>query len=161
MMYELQKSPNFLAPIHPRVVTCVVLHATATHCTEPALRWLTDPQSRVSAHYLVGPEGRIIQMVAEKDIAWHAGRSAYLGREGVNAFSVGIEMVHPNVEGVPWPDEQIEATARLVAGICHRHHVAPIDIVSHAEVALPAGRKTDPEGFPWEYFRTRLKLEAA
>ncbi len=51
-----------------------------------------------------------------------------------NTYSIGIE--HEGIGGVPWPQVQVEASARLVADICHRHKI-PIDrnhVVGHHEI---------------------------
>jgi N-acetyl-anhydromuramyl-L-alanine amidase AmpD len=41
------------------------------------IRWFQDPAAEASSHYVVGYDGTIYQMVAEKDIAWHAGNWDY------------------------------------------------------------------------------------
>ena len=45
-----------------------------------ALRTLCTPEApRVSAHYFVSEDGRIVQLVPENVRAWHAGPSAWAG----------------------------------------------------------------------------------
>jgi hypothetical protein len=44
-----------------------------------------NPDSNVSAHYIVAKDGHQIQMVHDEDIAWHAGGQNY------NDYSIGIE----------------------------------------------------------------------
>src|SRR6187551_679004 len=47
------------------------------HVTEGPLwgsvRWLQSPRAHASSHYVVGRNGRIVQLVHLSDIAWHAG----------------------------------------------------------------------------------------
>ena len=66
-------SPDF-KPMYEvaRRVELVVLHCTESSWSS-ALGWLTlEDEHKVSAHYLVGKDGRIEQMVAANDVAYHA-----------------------------------------------------------------------------------------
>ncbi len=48
----------------------------------------------MSAHYVIGENGSVIQMVEVAEKAWHAGASEFRGRPNVNEFSIGIELVN-------------------------------------------------------------------
>lgn len=149
-------SPNFLSAPAGRKVTCVVIHATETAGLDSPKAWLTNPESKVSAHYLIGTDGTIYHLVHEANVAYHAGESVWKGVEWVNHFSVGIELVNLNDGVAPYPEAQLAACAALVAAVCEDHGVAPEDVVGHRDIA--PGRKTDPgAAFPWDAFRARLK----
>jgi N-acetylmuramoyl-L-alanine amidase len=129
---------------------CLILHYTGMPTGEAALKALTDPASEVSAHYLVWEDGRIDQLVAESDRAWHAGKAFWKGESDLNSASIGIEIVNPGHDGgsPPFPDRQIEATIALAHDIGARWSIAPERVLAHSDVA-PA-RKRDPgEAFPW------------
>lgn len=147
-------SPNFKA-VQKRRIACVVIHATATKGLQGPIEWLCSPISKVSAHYLIGLEGTLIQMVSEKNIAWHAGESCWKGKEGVNTFSVGIELVNPNDGIFPYPEVQLAQAVALCREICRDYNIKAEDVVGHADIA--PGRKTDPANFPWVEFRARLR----
>lgn len=151
--FKKVSSPNFTRA-KDRKITCVVLHATATGGLASPLEWLTLPKSKVSAHYLIDKDGSIYCLVHEKDIAWHAGESYWQDQAHVNAFSIGIELVNPNDGFYEYPEEQIQACAALVISICKEYRIQSKDVVGHCDIAL--GRKTDPAGFDWEEFRSRL-----
>ena len=68
-------SPNREARKCGRKPDLLLLHYTATESVEQALDWLTNPESKVSSHYLVDEAGRIAQLVGEPERAWHAGVS--------------------------------------------------------------------------------------
>lgn len=124
----------------------VVIHATVGSLRS-ALSWLTNPASKVSAHYLIAKNGEVFKLVDEQRVAWHAGKSQWMGHSGLNAYSIGIELVNRNDGSDPYPDEQYQACAELVASICHRLHI-PVDrehVIGHYEIS--PGRKTDPAGF--------------
>ena len=146
--YIQTPSPNFDMRTEP--VSMLVLHYTGMKDAPSAINWLANPASSVSAHYVVTEDGQVIQMVDEKDRAWHAGRAHWRGITNVNSASVGIEIVNPGHEfGYrPFPREQMDALVPLVADIVKRHKIRPGYVVGHSDVA-PA-RKQDPgELFDW------------
>jgi len=146
-------SPNF-REANGRAVTCIVLHATATPSLASPLSWLCDPASKVSAHYLIGTDGELYHLVLDNNIAWHAGVSEWKGRESVNSFSVGIEMVNDNTGHMVYPEAQVAACADVVRYLMDEYDVKAEDVVRHADVA--PGRKNDPLGFDMAGFRGRL-----
>lgn len=148
MMIECP-SPNWDERSLP--VSMLVLHYTGMIDAASAITRLLDPDAKVSAHYLVAEDGKIVRMVPEEKRAWHAGVSSWRGVTDVNSASIGIEIVNPGHEfGYrPFPDAQISALIPLVREIVGRHAIAPRNVVGHSDVA-PA-RKQDPgELFPWQ-----------
>ena len=152
-------SPNFDERDQP--VTMLVLHYTGMQDAPSAIARLSDPEAKVSCHYLVAEDGQILRMVDESKRAWHAGRSSWRGVQEVNASSIGIEIVNPGHEfGYrPFPEEQMAALIPLVADIVKRHNIPRANVVGHSDVA-PA-RKRDPgELFDWARLaKHRLALE--
>jgi N-acetylmuramoyl-L-alanine amidase len=129
----------------------VVIHYTGMQTGEAALARLRDPAAKVSAHYLIEEDGRLFRLVPEERRAWHAGVSFWKGATGLNAVSIGIELVNPGHEfGYrPFPDAQIETLISLLDAIRDRWTIPDGRIVGHSDIA-PA-RKTDPgELFPWD-----------
>src|SRR3546814_15462882 len=64
-------SPNFDERQSP--VNMVVLHYTGMAEAASAIARLTDPEAKVSAHYLIAEDGHVVRMVDERLRAWHAG----------------------------------------------------------------------------------------
>lgn len=132
----------------------MVIHATATKAIDSPREWLCNPDSKVSAHYLIGRDGLILNLVDEKNIAYHAGESSWKGMAHVNRFSIGIELVNSNDGIMDYPDVQMNALVSLVVPICSDYGISPEDVIGHLDIA--PGRKTDPAGFPWEIFRAAI-----
>lgn len=150
MRFVETPSPNFDERNCRRPVDMVVLHYTGMPSAEAALKRLTDPQSKVSAHYVIDEDGTIYRLVPEDKRAWHAGVAFWRGVRDVNARSIGIELVNPGHEfGYrEFPVVQIEALLELLTDIGSRHEIMPGNYVGHSDVA-PL-RKEDPgELFPW------------
>ena len=123
-------------------VDCIVIHSTEGSMPG-CLEWLRNPQSQVSAHYLIARDATIYALVPESRKAWHAGRSEWRGRGDVNQFSIGIELENPPGNQTPYTAEQYTALAELMADIRSRR--GPLPHVDHSAIAIPAGRKTCPE----------------
>lgn len=139
---EARPSPNH----GERRPQYVILHHTTNTTAEEALATLTSPLSRVSAHYLVGRDGRIYHLVDERRRAWHAGDSYWGGNRDLNSASIGIELDNSGEE--PYPEAQIEALIALLREIAARWRMPPQNVLAHGDVA--PGRKTDPGAwFPW------------
>ena len=136
-------------------VDTIVLHHTTLATLDETVQFFQDPSSEVSAHYIVGKDGVIVQMVPDAMRAWHAGASSDAhGRTDVNDFSLGIELVNEGDGAHPYPEAQLLALDSLIKALIKKHPIR--DIASHEYVADPPGRKHDPIGFPWERL-TRFK----
>ncbi|GLP71889.1 MULTISPECIES: peptidoglycan recognition family protein [unclassified Streptomyces] len=126
-------------------IDMVVIHVTQGSFAS-AVKVFQDPGHGAAAHYIVGKDGRITQMIRELDVAYHAGNRSY------NERSVGIE--HEGFVDRPedFTDRMYAASARLTARICVRYDI-PVDrehIIGHVEV--PGTDHTDP-GEHWDWDR--------
>ena len=99
----------------------------------------------VSPHYLIDREGQIYRLVADGNIAYHAGAGRMPdGRINVNNFSLGIELM--NTETSQFTDKQYAALKNLLAELKKKYSLKYI--LGHNQIA--AGRKTDPWNFDWK-----------
>ena len=145
------ESPNYNLRPEDALVDTIILHHTAGPTTSSCVRWFENPESQVSAHYVVGKDGSIIQMVNPFYRAWHAGVSRDIrGKENLNNFTIGIEIVHTGKPEELYPDDQVMAV-RLLCGYLARHKYKNqiVQIASHEFIAVPPGRKPDPINYPW------------
>ncbi len=160
-------------------ISIIVLHYTSIDF-QTSLDVLTKASGNpVSSHYLI-PEPnddtysrsslKVHQLVPEHERAWHAGRSYWRGKKGLNDQSIGIEIVNeagcysikkdendlsdsrvPSIcFNLDYPGEQIALLEDLLADILERYpHISPVNIVGHSDIA--PGRKVDPgPRFPWQ-----------
>jgi AmpD protein len=106
---------------------------------------------KVSAHFLVRRDGALVQFVACGERAWHAGASAWEGKDACNDYSIGIEL--EGTDEVPYTPAQYETLARLSKTLRRRYPIS--DLVGHSDIA--PGRKTDPGPvFDWRRLRRLL-----
>lgn len=150
LVSDLYPSPNIEPRARELTPSILLLHYTGLPTAARAIEVLSRPDCKVSCHYVIDVDGRITQMVAEADRAWHAGVSSWAGERDINSASIGIEIQNPGHNaGYPeFPAVQMEAVMALCRDIVRRHGIAPERILAHSDVAPP--RKVDPgEKFDW------------
>jgi len=126
----------------------IVLHATEQDSVQESLDTLRTHNSGgpVSAHYLVGRDGALYQLVDDERRAWHAGPGRWGTITDVNSASIGIELDNNGSDA--YPPVQIDALLRLLTDLCARHGIPRGQVIGHADMAPT--RKRDPgHRFPW------------
>lgn len=152
LVARLHPSPNIDERRRDLVPMLLILHYTGLPTLERSIEVLADPRCKVSCHYVVAEDGRIVQMVAEADRAWQAGVSHWAGETDINSASIGIEIQNPGHSGgyPDFPPAQMIAVRDLCLDISSRHPILPAGVLAHSDVA-PA-RKIDPgEKFDWRW----------
>ncbi|TEU14653.1 MAG: LysM peptidoglycan-binding domain-containing protein [Anaerolineales bacterium] len=147
-------SPHFNERPDPDHITTIVVHATANSTLTGVLSWFRNPTAYLSAHYVIGKDGRIVQMVKDEDRAWHAGRSEWREVPNVNDYGLGIELVNLNDGQDPYPEAQYQSLVKLCQALVHKYNVSTEDIVGHYQVS--PGRKTDPRGLDLNKLRQEI-----
>ena len=127
----------------------IVIHATEQQSAQQSLDTLRTANSKgpVSAHYLIGDDGRIYQLVADGHRAWHAGGGRWGTITDLNSASIGIEI--DNAMGEPYTEAQVTSLLRLLEDLCARLNIPKTQVIGHADLAPT--RKRDPGAlFPWK-----------
>ncbi|MFK7753668.1 MAG: N-acetylmuramoyl-L-alanine amidase [Sedimentitalea sp.] len=139
-------SPNFGPRRDGLTPSLIVLHYTAMQSARAALDRLCDPAFEVSAHYLIGANGTLWQMVDETQRAWHAGAGSWRGQGDINSRSIGIEL--DNRGDHPFGAAQMNQLELLLRAIMARWSIPPENVIAHSDMA--PGRKFDPgPRFDW------------
>ncbi len=98
----------------------------------------------VSPHYIIDRNGKIYRLVADENIAYHAGESQVPdGRAGVNNFSIGIEIINSKTD--KFTSEQYDSLNYLLRYLRNKYSIK--DILGHNQIA--PGRKDDPWNIIW------------
>lgn len=139
-------SPNFGPRRDDLTPSLIVLHYTAMQSVEAAIERLCDPNAEVSAHYIIAADGKVTQLVRERDRAWHAGAGEWRGQGDINSRSIGIEL--DNAGDHPFSEPLMGALERLLPEIMQRWDIPPEGVIGHSDMA--PGRKSDPgPRFDW------------
>ena len=121
-----RKSPNQSGKLTPRYL---MLHHTASTNFAATVNYLCRRTAMASAHFVVGKDGEVAQLVPLTKQAWHAGRGGPLMRipknQG-NTYCVGIEIVNKGDGKDPFPEAQLDALDWLIAHIDREIGAYPI-----------------------------------
>ncbi|GAC1629260.1 MAG: hypothetical protein NVS9B10_20200 [Nevskia sp.] len=100
----------------------LVMHYTAGTSMAAAVSWLKNPAAKASAHLVIGRDGAVVQLVPFNRRAWHAGVSKWGNLEGMNQYSIGIELVNAGKlvrradgQWITWSKEIIQAADVTIA----------------------------------------------
>ena len=116
-----------------------------------AIKKLCDSRSKVSAHYFIKDDGKIINLVPDLYEAWHAGKSNWKNLKKLNRYSIGIEINNPGHDHGyrKFKDKQISALKKLLSNLTNKYKIKNCNILGHSDIA--PDRKKDPgEKFPWK-----------
>jgi N-acetyl-anhydromuramyl-L-alanine amidase AmpD len=124
----------------PKDVSLIVIHV-GEGSFDSIVKWFQNPNARVSAHYVISREGKIVSMVNEENIAWHAGNFAF------NQVSIGIEQEGYTKEKGSFTQEMYFALAKLLRHLIQKWKIKPIHpqggvlepigIIGHDQVPNP------------------------
>jgi len=84
------KSPNYITCKKRRNIQSIVIHYTGMRSLQSAVERLISKKYEVSSHYLVSRTGKIMQLVKDNNIAWHAGISNWFNFKNLNKNSIII-----------------------------------------------------------------------
>ena len=149
----LNYSPNFESKKRkPNQIKFIIIHYTGMKKESDAIERLTNIKSKVSSHYLIKNNGKIIAMVPDLYEAWHAGKSSWKNFNSLNKHSIGIEISNPGHEYdyKTFSKNQIQSLKRLCKFLIKKYKINQKNILGHSDIA--PNRKKDPgEKFPWKY----------
>ena len=152
-------SPNFSVPKRQKKnIKYIIIHYTGMKNELSALNRLTDLKSKVSAHYFIKKNGKIINLVPDLYEAWHAGKSNWKNIKSLNRYSIGIEIQNSGHENSyeKFSNKQMGSIKKLLRFLMARYRVNRKNILGHSDIA--PNRKKDPgEKFPWKEL-AKLKL---
>jgi len=136
-------------------IDCIVIHDTESPGVRSARRianHFLNPKSQVSAHYIIGKDGEVVQCVQDEARAWHAGPSRLGDRVKVNDFSLGIELVNAQTGNDPFTDAQYDTLNQLVAHLMAKYQVPWERVVGHKDITDRASKRDPAPNFDWKRF---------
>jgi len=154
-------SPNF-NPIKRKKnrIKYLIFHYTGMKSDKVAVNKLTNKNSNVSCHYFITITGKIIQMVPDLYIAWHAGKSRWRSDISLNKNSIGVEISNPgHAYGYrSFSKRQINSLIVLAKILLKKYKIRGKNILGHSDIA-PLRKKDPGEKFPWKYlFKKKIGI---
>ena len=152
-------SLNFNTPKRQKKnIKYIIIHYTGMKNELSALNRLTDYKSKVSAHYFIKKNGKILNLVPDLYEAWHAGKSNWRNIQSLNRYSIGIEIQNSGHENLyeKFSVKQINSVKKLLRFLTKKYRVNCKNILGHSDIAPK--RKIDPgDKFPWKEL-SKIKL---
>ena len=149
----LNYSPNFSSKKrNSKQIKFIIFHYTGMKSESAAIKRLTKIQSEVSSHYFIKNNGKIISMVPDLYIAWHAGVSCWKNKSSLNKNSIGIEISNPghSFNYKKFSIRQIKSILKIGKFLIRKYKIKPENILGHSDIA-PFRKKDPGEKFPWKY----------
>ncbi len=137
-------------------ITAIIIHYTGMQSERESIKRLTSIRSKVSCHYLINRSGKILKMVRDENIAWHAGKSMWGNYKNLNKNSIGIELVNKGHRFgyQSFTRIQIKKLIQLCKYLRKKYGISKRNVLGHSDIS-PL-RKIDPgEKFPWEYLSSK------
>ena len=133
-------------------IKMIVIHYTGMQSERESIERLINPSSKVSSHYLINRKGKVSNLVQDRRVAWHAGKSCWRRHRNLNENSIGIELVNKGHQFgyTSFKKKQISSLIKLCKKLIEKYKINKKNIVGHSDIA--STRKVDPgEKFPWKY----------
>ncbi|MFD1256374.1 N-acetylmuramoyl-L-alanine amidase [Mucilaginibacter terrae] len=125
----------------------VIIHYTAQDSVQQTLKTFTVKVSQVSAHYVVGKDGKVWHMVNDYLRANQAGIGKWGSITDMNSCSIGIEIDNNGTE--PYTDLQVKSLIALLTYLKRTYNIPTANFIGHQDWAPK--RKPDPGPlFPWK-----------
>lgn len=125
----------------------IILHHTAQDSLQQTIKTFTKTTSNVSAHYIIGNDGKIIHMLNDYLRAWHAGVSSWGKNYDINSASIGIELDNNGNEA--FSEMQINSLVALLTKLKKDYNIPTENIIGHSDIA-PTRKKDPSTYFPWK-----------
>jgi len=159
MLKNIEKnySPNFDPQKRSKnKIKFIIIHYTGMKNEKDAIDRLSNLQSKVSTHYFIKLNGKILNMVPDSYVAWHAGKSKWKNYTNLNYNSLGIEISNSgHTFGYKkFNKNQIKSLILLLKILIRKYRIDLRNILGHSDIA--PDRKKDPgEKFPWQFLAER------
>ena len=144
-------SPNFDASPHHEGLGVVFHHSELDFDATIAL--LLRPESKVSYHVLIAPDGRRCELVPDGRIAWHAGASLFLGRPRANDFLLGVAFAGDTYLA-PLTEAQIASALEWLGPRWSPRGWTLERMTDHRQIS--PGRKRDLNPAQWDRLRAAI-----
>ena len=147
-------SPNFNPPKrNNKLIKFIVIHYTGMKSESAAIKRLCDESKNVSAHYFIKNNGKMINLIPDLYVAWHAGKSRWCKYNMLNKNSIGIEIQNPghNNGYKNFSSKQLNSLKLLLRMLIKKYRIELKNVIGHSDIA-PERKKDPGEKFPWKKF---------
>ena len=144
-------SINFSLPRRDKkLIKFIIIHYTGMKKESDAIKRLCDFKSKVSSHYFIKNNGKLLNLVPDLYTAWHAGESSWKNYKSLNKYSIGIEINNPGHDHGynNFSKKQIYSLEKLLQYLIKIYNIDYKNVLGHSDIA-PSRKKDPGEKFPW------------
>ena len=145
--YSINFNPN---KRNKKLIKFIVIHYTGMKIEAEAINRLSEEKHKVSSHYFIKNNGKVLNLIPDLYVAWHAGKSSWKNFKSMNKYSIGIEINNPGHD-YGYRDfykKQIISLTKLLKFLKKKYNIKNPNILGHSDIS--PDRKKDPgEKFPW------------
>jgi len=149
---SINYSPNF-DPVkrNKKKIKYLIFHYTGMRSDMLAINKLVNYNSKVSSHYYITRKGKLLQLVPDLYVAWHAGQSNWKRDRLLNHNSIGIEISNPghSFGYTNFNKKQIKCLIKISKILIKKYKIKQQNILGHSDIA-PLRKKDPGERFPWK-----------
>ena len=149
----LNYSPNFDRKKRTFTqIKFIIFHYTGMKNEINAIKRLSNSKSKVSSHFFIRNNGKVITLVPELYISWHAGISSWQNYKSINKHSIGIEISNPGHDNKykKFSKKQIQSVLKITKYLIKKYKIKIKFILGHSDIA-PYRKKDPGEKFPWKH----------
>ena len=157
MIIKTKYSPNYSKKSRDlKDIKFIIIHYTGMQSKIESINRLINPKSKVSTHYLIDRNGKVLNLVDDKKIAWHAGKSKWMNYVNLNKNSIGIELVNRghSIKYEEFTKIQIKNLIKLCLILKKKYNIKRTNILGHSDIA-PLRKKDPGEKFPWRKLKKK------
>ena len=151
----LNLSRNYSQNFNPikrrkKIIKFIIIHYTGMRSESKAIKKLCDNKSKVSSHYFIKNNGKVINLVPDLYEAWHAGTSKWRKITSLNKYSIGIEISNPGHEHgyKKFSVKQLFSLKKILKYLIKKYKIKLENVLGHSDIA-PYRKKDPGEKFPW------------
>tara|TARA_B100001057_G_scaffold497469_1_gene601645 strand:- start:180 stop:914 length:735 start_codon:yes stop_codon:yes gene_type:complete len=148
-----QYSPNFDQKKRKKKdIKFVIFHYTGMKSEQKAIHKLCSEKSKVSSHFFIKTNGKLLNLIPERYTAWHAGLSCWKKKVSLNEKSIGIEIQNPghSYNYPKFTKKQVMSIIQLSKYLKKEFGILNKNFLGHSDIS-PLRKKDPGEKFPWQY----------
>ena len=160
----INTTPNYSPNFDPKKrnntqIKFIIFHYTGMKTEREAISRLTNIKSKVSCHYFIKNNGKILNLVPDSYTAWHAGISCWKNYRSINKYSLGIEISNSGHDHKykKFSKKQIKSLIKLSKFLVKKYNIKPSFFLGHSDIS-PVRKKDQVKNFLGNIY-LKIKLD--
>ena len=157
MIIKTKYSPNYSKKSRDlKDIKFIIIHYTGMQSKIESIKRLINPRSKVSTHYLIDRNGKVLNLVDEKKLLGMLENQKWMNYVNLNKNSIGIELVNRghNIKYEEFTKNTNQNLIKLCLILKKKYNIKRTNILGHSDIA-PLRKKDPGEKFPWRKLKKK------